>query len=363
MADKKVKLSLNEKEQELYSRQIVLKEIGYTGQLKLKSAKACVIGLGGLGSSAVRQLAAMGVGYIRLVDRDVVELSNLQRQHLYDIKVLGYAKAEAAAEKLGRLNPYITLEPLTVSINSENAEDLVRDMDVVVDGLDTMKPRYAINRACVKLGIPYVFGAAVMTYGNASTIIPEKTPCLECFYGNIDDSSIPTCAVVGVHPSILSIISSVEVSEAIRIILGEEPVLKGGLLHCSLEEFSMDLINIDKREDCSVCGEKPAGERFHLKRELVEEVCGREGKRTFIVVPKEDLKLHIPSVSKVLEAKGFHLETKGRLGVTSTLGELKISILQSGIMITEGLDEREGPLKIYRDIIIEGLGISWSRIE
>ena len=361
--DKGRSFFLNDEEQELYSRQLVLKEIGYNGQLKLKRAKACVIGVGGLGSSVVRQLAAMGVGYIRLVDRDVVELSNLQRQHLYDTEVIGYPKAEVAADRLSRLNPYITLEPLTMSINSENAEALVRGMDVVIDGLDAMKPRYAINRACVGLGVPYVFGAAVMTYGNASAIIPKETPCLECFYGNIDDSLIPTCAVVGVHPSILGIISSVEVSEAIRILLGEDPILKGRLLHASLEEFSMDLIDIAKREDCPVCGEKPVGEQLILERELVEEVCGRGGKRTFIVVPREDLKLHIPSLSEIFKAKGFLIEAKSRLGITSTSGKLKISLLQSGVMIAEGVEDKEELLRIYQHIITDELGIPWSRIE
>lgn len=362
MANKVNRFSLTEKELQLYSRQIMLKEIGNEGQLELKKKKACVIGLGGLGSSIARQLAAMGVGHIRIVDRDIVEISNLQRQHLYDTKVLGYAKAEIATKRLRTLNPYITLEPLTVSINSGNAQELANEMDVVVDGLDAMKPRYAINRACVKLGVPYVFGAAIMVYGNASTIIPYESPCLECFFGKIDDDSMQKCAVVGVHPSIINIISSIEVSETIKLLLGQEPVLKSKLLYYSLAELSTDVIKIVKKEGCSICGEQPVGELFPLKRELVEEVCGRGGTRTFIVVPKEDLKLNMSSLYEILAAKGFCLEVKGNLGITSTLKKCKVSILKSGVMITEGIGDKDILLKTYRDII-NSLGISWSKID
>ncbi|MDH5745788.1 MAG: HesA/MoeB/ThiF family protein [Candidatus Bathyarchaeota archaeon] len=359
---KKGSFSLNKKEQELYSRQIVLREIGYNGQLRLKNARVCIIGLGGLGSLIATQLTAMGVGHIRLVDRDVVEIANLHRQYLYDTKVLGRSKAEVAAERLALLNPYVNLEPSTISINSENAEEVIEGMDVVADGLDAMKPRYAINRACVKLKTPYVFGSAVMTHGNASTIIPKETPCLECFFGNIEDANMPKCAVVGVHPSILGLIASVEVSEVIRVLLGREPVLRGRLLFSSLEELSMDLVDVLRNELCPVCGEESVTEPFHSERELVEEVCGREGKRTLMVIPKEDLKLQISKLSEILENKGFHIETEGRLSITSTRGEQKVSIMQSGVMIGEGIGEKENLITLYRDIITNSLGVSWMRI-
>ncbi|MHA1263213.1 MAG: HesA/MoeB/ThiF family protein [Candidatus Freyarchaeota archaeon] len=191
---------LSDEELEFYSRQIVLTEIGYTGQLKLRNARVCVVGLGGLGSPAALQLAAAGVGYLRLVDHNIVELSNLQRQHLYSVDYLGYPKVEVAARRLHELNPNIEIDPLPLSLTVSNAEEIVRDMDVVIDGLDRMTPRYALNRACLKTGVPYVFGAAIMTFGNMSTIIPGRTPCLECFQGNLSDDRMPTCAVVGVHP-------------------------------------------------------------------------------------------------------------------------------------------------------------------
>ncbi|HJX38205.1 MAG TPA: HesA/MoeB/ThiF family protein, partial [Anaerolineae bacterium] len=157
--------NLSDQELEFYSRQIVLPHIGYAGQLRLRSASVCIAGVGGLGSPAAMQLAAMGVGHLRLVDYDVVELSNLQRQHLYDVSSVGYPKVEVAARRLRGLNPHIDVEPLPLAVSTYNVEEIVSGMDVVVDGLDRLAPRYALNTACVKLGIPYIFAAAVSMYG------------------------------------------------------------------------------------------------------------------------------------------------------------------------------------------------------
>ncbi len=351
---------LSDKELEFYSRQIVLKEIGYEGQLKLRRAKACVVGLGGLGCVIATQLTAMGVGHLRIVDRDIVELSNMQRQHLYSVNDIGYPKVEVAAEKLEALNPHVKIEPLPLSLNVDNAEDLLHDVDVVVDGLDRMKPRYAVNRACVKLKIPYVFGAAIMTYGNVSTIIPGETPCLECFYGSINDDVLPTCAVVGVHPSIVGIVANVEAAEAVRILLGEKPRLTSKLLYFDIGYVTADEINVARLEDCPVCGTKPRSMPKPLKREIVEEICGRGGKRTFVITPKKKLELNMANLHSLLKDKGFSIKVKAQLGITfSPDRNIAASILKSGVMITEGINEKEEALKLYNEII-EGLGVSAS---
>ena len=265
---------LSEDEIRFYSRQIVLSEMGYAGQLRLKNSKACIVGLGGLGSPAALQLAAMGVGHLRLVDYDIVEISNLQRQILYSTSFLWYPKAEAAAKRLRELNPFIETEPLPLSLNEDNAEDIIRGTDVVIDGLDSMKPRYALNRACQKLGVPYVFAAAITTFGNASTIVPGRTACLECFQGNLDDDLLPKCAVVGVHPSILGIMASVEVSEATRIIMGQEPRLLNQILHCDIGNMDFQTVEVSEAENCPVCGSNPSDHPMRLERELVGEICG-----------------------------------------------------------------------------------------
>jgi len=355
---------LSESELEFYSRQIVLPEIGYNGQLKLKKARVCIAGLGGLGSPASLQLAAMGIGHLRLVDRDVVELSNLQRQHLYNVRFLGYPKVEVAAKRLHELNPNIEVEPMPLSVNAKTAYEIVKDVDVVVDGLDRMTPRYALNRACQKTGTPYIFAAAIMTFGNVSTIIPGETPCLECFQGNLDDEMLPTCAVVGVHPSILSIIASIEASEAVRIILGKKPHLAGKILHCDLGNMEFEEIEISKADNCPVCGSNPSGPPMPLKEKLITEICGREGKRVFVITPKRNLELDMNKLNSLLKDMGFKIKVKANLGLTfDTKSKSSASILKSGIMVIEGADNEKKAYSLYKEIMLERLKIPSDQIE
>jgi len=363
MVPKLGQTELSEKELEYYSRQIVLADIGYNAQLRLKDAKACLVGLGGLGSPTAIQLATIGVGHLRLVDRDFVELSNLQRQHLYGVDDVGYPKVEIAAKRLQSLNPYIEIDPVPLSINEDNAEDIIKGMDVVIDGLDRMAARYAINRACVKLGIPYVFAAAVATIGNVSTIIPGETPCLECFYGNLVDDKLPKCAVVGVHPSLLGVIASVGVSEGIRILIGKQPRLVNKLLYCDIGHVEFNEVQVSKVEECPVCGSKPSGSPMPIERELVEEICGRGGKKVFAIVPKKNLEINISDLLDYLEKKGFNIKVKARLGITFDYENKVIaSILKSGIMIVEGAKEKEEALNLFNDIIVNRLDIPKSFI-
>jgi adenylyltransferase/sulfurtransferase len=348
------RIDLTDAELNYYSRQIVLADIGYNGQLKLRDAKVCVVGLGGLGSPVALQLAAMGVGHLRLVDCDIVELSNLQRQPLYSIKYLGYPKVEAAAKRLSELNPNIEIEPLPLALNTDNAVDILRGVDAVADGLDRMTPRYAINRASKKLGIPYVFGAAITTYGNASTIIPQKTPCLECFQGNLNDDTLPKCAVVGVHPSILNIIASVEVTEITRIILGYKPSLANKILHCDIGNMEFDKIEITKAENCPVCGSNPLDSPMPLERALINELCGRTGKRVFAITPKKNLHLDIGRVHAIVQKRGFDVKVKTSLGLGFRYNSsVTASILNSGIMIIEGAKNEEEAYGFYAKLVIE----------
>jgi len=355
---------LSNTELEFYSRQVVLKDIGYAGQLRLRKARACVVGLGGLGSPASLQLAAMGIGFLRLVDYDIVELSNLQRQHLYGVDYLGHPKVEVAAKRLRSLNPNIKIEPLPLSINASNVEDIISGMDVVVDGLDNMTARYTLNRACQKLKVPYVFGAAITVVGNASTIIPDKTPCLECFYGNLDDDALPSCAVVGVHPSILNIIASIEVSEAVRIVLGKEPQLAGKMLHCDIEDMRFEEIEISKANNCPVCGLKPSGPPKPLKQKRISELCGRDGKKVFVVTPKRNLELKMDDVYSLLVNNGFNVTVKADLGITFDSKETTTAtILKSGVMIIKGVDSEGETHSFYDKIMVDGLKVLRSDIE
>ncbi len=352
MKKRQERKELSEEELYTYSRQIVLGDIGYEGQKRIRDARVCVVGLGGLGCPAVLQLTAMGVGHLRIVDRDVVERSNLQRQYLYDTSQLGLPKAEAATLKLEKLNPDVDLDPQPVSVDHSNAERIVKGMDVVVDGLDRIKPRYAVNRACVEQGVPYVFGAGLETFGSVSTIIPGETACLECFYSDVDDTLLPTCSTVGVHPSIISIISSLEVSEVIRILVDSKPRLAGSLLFFDLSNIELDRISLEKREDCKTCGETHAEMPRSRKGVEIEEVCSRGGRRTFIAIPKEDLVLNLQTIQEGLKT-GMEIASKrNRLSLTFKVEEnTRVTLLQSGLCILEGQLDSNTALKRYRRIM------------
>ncbi len=329
-----------EQELDYYSRQIVLREFGLEGQRKLKKAKACIVGAGGLGSPILAQLASMGVGTLRVIDRDVVEVSNLQRQHLYGMHQLGLPKVEAAQDRLRQINPFIEIEPIPLSVTKGNAESLIEGSEIVVDALDSMAARYAVNRACQRTGKPFVHGAVIMQVGNASTIIPGETACLECFQGGIDDADLPSCAVQGVHPSIISLIASVQVSETIRLLLGEPPVLANKLLFADLRELSIEKVQLAKAENCRVCSRHLGPVEADPDETHVEEICGREGRRVWIFSPEFARKIDLGEINTKLGDLGYTFIAKGRLGTTFKHEKMKGSVLASGVTIIEGVRDR-----------------------
>jgi molybdopterin/thiamine biosynthesis adenylyltransferase len=351
--------ALSDEETEFYSRQIVLPYVGHEGQLRLRSARVCVAGVGGLGSAAATQLAALGVGHLRLVDYDVVELSNLHRQHLYDVNAIGYPKVEIAAQRLRNLNPYVHVEPLPLAIGAHNAEEIVTGMDVVVDGLDSMTPRYAINRTCLNLAVPYVFGAAVSMYGNVSTILPQESACLECFYGSVDDNAVPSCSVLGVHPSIVSLVASIEVAEATRVLLGQKPRLANKLLHCDIEALEFEQVTLSKKPSCAACGSGATTPTTQEHR-LVTQLCARGGRRAFSIIPPRDLSLDMEQVHRLVQQRDFHVIVSAGLGITFQWAQTgKASLLSSGVMVVEGARDESEARDLYRLLVVEGLNIPY----
>ena len=337
---------LTEKELERYSRQIVMRDIGVEGQGKLKRAKVCVVGVGGLGCVSALQLAAMGVGYIRVVDRDVVDIVNLHRQHLYDMSSVGHPKVEIAARKLQALNPEVKVDPVPLSVDFDTAEDVVKDVDIIIDGLDRFAPRYALNRACVKRKVPYIFGAALEVYGNLSTIIPGETACLECLFPDVRDESLPTCESVGVVPPVPSVVASIQVQEALRLILGKEPRLTNKLLFCDLRSMLFEEFPFAKRADCSACGKVSVAVSV-VKEKRVAELCG---KNAFTVTPAKRISLDMPKAAELLSKK-FHVKVRAHFGVTFDTDGISISLMKTGCMLIKGVKDQEIALKMYDDIM------------
>jgi len=342
---------LSEKELDRYSRQVMLEEIGYQGQLKLKQAKVCVVGVGGLGNPIVTRLAAMGVGKIRIVDRDVIELSNLHRQTMFNEDDVGQVKVETAAKKLRKLNADIVIEELPVSINDYTALDVVDGCDVVIDALDSVNARYSLNKACIEKKIPFVTGAAVGVTGQSFTILPNETACYHCLFPALDEDSMPTCSIEGVHPSILSIIGGIEVSEAVKIITGKAPSLKDKVLHVDLENLIFNFTKVSRVQECSVCG---SGKKQDKPKEdlILEELCGRNrGKRTFSVTPTYPVALNVDDITSIAKESGFIVENLGDLGISMRTNDISVSFMKSGSAVLVGPKDEQEATSLYKDLL------------
>jgi adenylyltransferase/sulfurtransferase len=275
---------------ERYARQVVMQQIGIEGQEKLARAKATVAGLGGLGSLVAMQLAGMGVGRINLVDRDIVSKTDLHRQYLYTEKDVGKLKVIAAKKRLQELNSEIKIYASDSAIDDDNAELICKDSDVVIDCLDSAWAKYSLNRACIKMKKPLIFASAVSNYAVISCIIPGKTACLKCIYPNLDDGNALTCAIAGVHPGILGIAASIEVSEAVRLLLGMAPNLASKLMFIDLDSLSFDTLAVRRNERCSECSTDGV-KKGRFKPPIVERSCSRDGKGTYFLNPEKKIEL------------------------------------------------------------------------
>jgi adenylyltransferase/sulfurtransferase len=241
-----------------YARQSILPEIGRQGQERLATTHALVIGCGALGSASANLLARAGVGRLTLVDRDYVELHNLQRQTLYDEADVErhQPKAIAAAEKLRRANGQIVVAPVVDDVNAATIEQLLDGVNVIVDGLDNFETRYLVNDAAVKHGLPWVYGGVIGTYGLTMTIRPGRSACLRCVFPEPPPAgSAPTCDTAGVLGPAVDLVASVQVAEAIKLAVGDEEALNDGLLALDPWRLAFERIPLPGPvPDCPTCG-------------------------------------------------------------------------------------------------------------
>jgi len=353
---------LTNEDMQRFSRQIMLEEIGFVGMEKLRDAKVCVVGVGGIGNPIVSQLAAMGVGKLKIVDRDVVEISNLHRQQLYNEDDIGKVKVEVAAERLKKINSHVEIEAIPLSITKYNAESIVKGVDIIIDALDSVDARYALNDACLKYNIPFIYAGALGMLGSVCTILPSKSACLRCIFPALADEDMPTCSTEGVHPSILYLVAGVQVSEAVKILTGKYPTLVNKLLYIDLNELSFDKIQMFRNEECSSCGPKKESMNeelaLHADELIIEELCGRDrGKRTYTVTPSSTLpaSINLTGIVKNAESLGYDIKMRGNLGITASTkaSKLSISFLTSGAATIVGAKDEEDALSIYRTFVNE----------
>jgi adenylyltransferase/sulfurtransferase len=283
-----------------YSRQTVLKNIREDGQKKLAKSHVVVIGCGALGTTIANNLTRSGIGHIKIVDRDIVELNNLQRQNLFDEEDVGFPKASVAAKKLEKINSDIKIEHVIDDVNHENIEDIIKNMDVVLDGTDNMLIRFLINDACVKHNIPWIYGGAIETYGITMNIIPYKTPCFRCLIQELPEAgSLPTCDTVGVLNTIPGIIGSIQSTEALKILLGKE--INKNILTYDVWRHSFNSVKIKKKIDCECCGKH----NFEfLNKKTKDRVIMLCGSGVFQITPAKRMNASFEKFSENLKKLG-----------------------------------------------------------
>jgi len=250
-------MPLSASEQARYSRHLLLPEIGARGQQLLQAARVLVVGAGGLGSPAALYLAAAGIGRLGIIDGDRVDLSNLQRQVLFDVDSLDRPKAEVARERLQRLNPQVAVRAYPTELRAANAREILADYDIVIDGSDRLSTRYLVNDACVLFGKALVSAAIHRFEGQAMTYVPGRGPCYRCLFSDSAEGVVPNCAEAGVLGVLPGVMGTIQATEAIKLITGVGELLIGRLLTYDALELRFHEFRFRRRDDCTVCGTAP----------------------------------------------------------------------------------------------------------
>jgi len=327
---------------------LALKDFSESDMESIMDTTVTVVGAGGLGSPALRLLTAIGFGKIKIVDRDIVELSNIQRQTIYNTEDIGEPKVEAASTNLKMMNPNVEFEQLCVSIREDNAIDLLRGTDIILDGLDSFKARRAVNRASQELGIPYIFAGAVEYYANLSTFVPGKTGCLNCVMGGAEDNPENTCSQVGVTPTLLSLAAAVEVNEAIRLAVGKEPILGNRLMTIDSGSLTFDFFDIGKSDDCPVCSKIGQSAIAKTDEIVVTQLCSE----SYNISPSKIGNLDLKKIAQKLDQL-YSVTSLGRSIIVKLENGEKITLMASGSAIIKGVDTADNALRLYELILNE----------
>jgi molybdopterin-synthase adenylyltransferase len=264
-----------------YSRQERFAPIGPAGQARLARARVAIIGCGALGTAIAEQLCRAGVGFLRLIDRDFVEWSNLQRQSLFseDDARRAAPKAVAAAERLHAVNSACVIEPVVEDLRAVNAERLLAGVDVVLDGCDNFPTRHLVNEVCCKQGTPWIYGACVGAYGVSAPLIPRQTPCLRCLQDELPGAGeTPTCDTAGIIPPAVQLVAAWQVAEALKVLIGDHAAVRRELWACDLWRGTFQRLRLTgwRQPGCAVCGDHPTYPLLSAGDEAAVVLCGRD---------------------------------------------------------------------------------------
>jgi sulfur-carrier protein adenylyltransferase/sulfurtransferase len=326
-----------------YSRHLIMPEVGMEGQQKLKAAKVLCIGAGGLGSPLALYLTAAGVGTLGIVDFDVVDYTNLQRQIIHTTADVGRKKLDSAADKLKAINPFLTLRTFDTKLTSANALELFRDFDIVADGTDNFPTRYLVNDACVLTGKPNVYGSIFRFEGQASVFATEDGPCYRCLYPEPPPPGlVPSCAEGGVLGILPGLVGVIQATETIKLILGQGDSLVGRLLLVDALGMKFRELKLRKNPDCPVCGTH----RTITKLIDYDQFCGIRGVETAPATEGKMSEISVEELKKKIDSKEdiFILDVREP-------HEYQICNLNGHLIPLGDLPKRMGELDASREIV------------
>ncbi len=346
-------IDLSHEEVQRYSRHLIMPEVGMTGQKKLKAASVLLIGAGGLGSPLAMYLAAAGVGRLGLVDYDIVDYTNLQRQIIHGTSDVGRLKLESARDRIHDINPHVQVDTYELPLTSDNALQILEPYDIIIDGTDNFPTRYLTNDACVLLGKPNVYGSIFRFEGQASVFYAQEGPCYRCLFPEPPPPGlVPSCAEGGVLGILPGTIGVIQATEAIKLILGQGQSLIGRLLLYDALDMTFDEVRLRKNPDCPVCGSNPT------LTELIdyEQFCGVPAHDNSLYLADQEEGAGVPQITP--------LELKARLDQgddplildVREAHEWDISNLDSlgAVLIPQGqVIERMGELDTAREIVVQ----------
>ncbi len=327
-----------------YSRQVLFAPIGAEGQKRISSALATVVGCGALGSTLANLLARAGVGRIRIVDRDFVDLDNLQRQVLFDEEDVRAAlpKAVAAAAKLRRINSTIGIEPVVADVAYGNVESFVKDADVVVDGTDNFETRFVVNDACIKHGKPWIYGGCVGSYGMVLPVVPGETACLRCWIPEAPGpGSSPTCDTAGVLNSTVGVVASLQANEALKLLAARKDALAPGLTVIDLWANSWQTMRVPRQPECASCGRREFAFLEPRQSGTAISLCGRNA----VQIAPPSGRLDLVEMERRLSPLGW--VRRNEYLVRFSAEELEVTLFPDGRAIVQGTGDPARARAVY----------------
>jgi molybdopterin-synthase adenylyltransferase len=334
-----------------YARQLVLKEIGRDGQRRLAASHVAIIGIGALGSVSANLMTRAGVGHLTLIDRDYLEMNNLQRQVLYDEADLAanLPKAVVAKQKLSQINSEIKIDAEVADLNADTIDSLLEHVDLVVDGTDNLETRFLINDFCLKKKFPWIYGGAVRTEGMSYVILPGDGPCLRCLFGESPEpENIQTCDQVGILAPVAHMIASFQTIEAIKILSGQRPSVDRQLWKVDLWNREFKAINLDhlRKNPCSGCKSK---EYPYLNREVGSRAVSLCGRNAVQIYHHGTKKINFETLAEKLKPEGEVLFNDYLLKYS--FSPYEITVFSNGRAIVKGTEDEKQARSLYAKYI------------